>query len=262
MSASLRERLAGGELLLGTIVTLPAPAVAEILAAAGFDWLFIDTEHAVLGPAEAQALMQAAAGGCACAVRVPGAGESAVRKALDAGAEGVLVPQVNSAREAARVVDLCRYPPRGSRGVGVARAQGYGMRLAEYVAEADARVAAMVQVEHIDAVRSIEAIAGVAGLDAVFIGPYDLSASMGKPGRVGDADVQEAIREVLHACRAAHTAAGIFGVDAATVAPYIEQGFRLIAVGIDTLFLGRGAAEALARLRPADRPRRPRRRGR
>jgi 2-dehydro-3-deoxyglucarate aldolase/4-hydroxy-2-oxoheptanedioate aldolase len=225
------------------------PEVSEILASAGFDWLFVDVEHTPMGFRDAQVLLQAAGPGCPCLVRVPAGEEVWIKKALDIGASGVIVPQVHSAEQAGRIVDLCKYPPEGSRGVGVARAQGYGSRLSEYIAAANEQVAVVIQAESVEAVLNIESIVRVAGVDAIFIGPYDLSSSLGKPGAVTDPEVTGAIATVRKSCLNAGVALGAFGVDDMAVQPFIELAFTLIAVGIDTLFLSMAARDVLSGIR-------------
>ena len=244
-----REHLLRGDLLVGTMITLNAPEVAELLAEVGFDWLFIDAEHGVFEAREIQALLQAAGTATPTLVRVAAGTEVPVKKALDVGASGIIVPQVNTAEQAAEVVRLARYAPAGSRGVGVARAHGYGLHLAEYVRSANERVAVIVQAEHIEAVRNIEAIVRVAGIDAVLVGPYDLSASMGKVGQVEDGEVRQAIDRVTAVCRDAGIRLGIFGVSAAAVKPYIDQGYTLIVAGVDTILLGQAARGIVAELK-------------
>ena len=241
MKFSLRKRLLAGDLLNGTIVSLASPAVAELLSRAGFDWLFIDAEHGPLSTGDIQALLQAAQPHCPCLVRVPANEAVYVKQVLDTGADGIIAPLVNDAATAARMVDWAKYPPRGNRSVGIARAHGYGPSFADYVARANDEVAVIVQVEHVQAVENIAAILDVAGIDGVFIGPYDLSASMGKAGRVTDPDVREQIETVRQACLERGIPLGIFGADAAAVNPYIEKGFRLIAAGADTLYIANGA---------------------
>jgi 2-keto-3-deoxy-L-rhamnonate aldolase RhmA len=243
VNRGFRKALGRGQLLAGTIVTLEAPAVAERLAEAGFDWLFLDGEHAPLDAARMQAILQAVGGRCPCLIRIPSIDEVWIKQALDIGADGLIVPRIRSAAEAARVVDWCRYPPEGARSVGVGRAQGYGARLGEYLSTANARVAVVLQIEHADAVASLREIAAVDGVDALFVGPYDLSASLGAPGEVGDARVVAANQRVAEVCREHGVVAGIFGIDAEEAGRWIAEGFTLIAVGIDTVFLG-GAAEA------------------
>jgi 2-dehydro-3-deoxyglucarate aldolase len=248
MDHRFRARLIAGELLVGPLVTLPTPEVAEILADLGFDWLFIDAEHAPIEIRDAQTLLQAAGPGCPCLVRVPAGEEVWIKSALDIGAAGVIVPQVHTAGQAERVVHLCKYPPQGSRGVGVARAQGYGGRLTEYLVTANEQVAVVVQAESAEAVRNIRSIARVPGIDAVLIGPYDLSSSLGKVGQLTDPEVTGAMTAVTKACLDAGVRLGIFGANAAAVRPFIEQGFTLIAMGIDTLFLAQAAGDALSGL--------------
>jgi 2-dehydro-3-deoxyglucarate aldolase len=248
MNHRFRARLIAGGVLIGPVVTLPAPEVAEILVGLGFDWLFVDAEHGPIGIRDAQALLQAAGPGCPCLVRVPAGEEVWIKKALDIGAAGVIVPQVHTPQQAERVVRLCKYPPQGFRGVGVARAQGYGGRLTEYLGTANEQVAVVVQAESAEAVRNIRSIARVPGIDAVLIGPYDLSSSLGKAGQLADPDVTEAIATVTEACLDAGVRLGIFGANASAVRPFIERGFTLIAVGIDTLFLAQAASDALSDL--------------
>jgi 2-keto-3-deoxy-L-rhamnonate aldolase RhmA len=134
--------------------------------------------------------------------------------------------------------------------VGLARAHGYGHRFQEYVSTANREVAIVIQVEHVDAVRDVHAIVRVPGIDAVLVGPYDLSASLGRMGEVAHAQVRKAIASIRDACQAEGVQLGAFGVDATAVEPFIDDGFTLIAVGTDALFLMKGAQEALIPLRP------------
>lgn len=249
MNESFRGRLHGGETLLGTMVTLASPAAAELLAGLGFDWLFVDGEHGALGSAEILAILQAADRDAACVVRVPAADEVPVKQVLDLGASGIIVPQVNTAEQAADVVRFARYSPAGARGVGLARAQRYGFGFDEYLARANDDIAVIVQAENQRAVDNIESIVRVDGIDAVFLGPYDLSASLGKAGRVDDPDVVDAIDHVIRVCLDAGVPLGYFGVDAQAVASFAERGCTLICAGVDTLFLGGGASRLLEELR-------------
>ena len=243
------QRLRHNEVLVGTMLTIPAPEVAEMIARCGFDWLFMDGEHAPLSILEWQRLMQAVGGRCANVLRVPSLSERDIKKALDIGADGIIVPMVNSASQAQQAVDWSKYPPRGKRGVGLARAQGYGLDFADYMESANDSTALIVQAEHIDAVDNIESIAAVDGIDAVFIGPYDLSASMGKTGQVDDAEVVAAIERVRAACQHNDIALGYFGVDAVSVKAYLEQGYHLICAGVDAGFVTAGAQQVLDELK-------------
>ena len=244
------QRLRNNELLLGTMLTIPAPEIAEMAAKCGFDWLFMDGEHSPLSTLDWQRMLQAVAGRSAGIIRVAARTEVEIKKVLDIGADGIIAPQVNSAAEARCIVEWCRYPPQGERGVGLARAQGYGLDFASYVESANERVAVIIQAEHVEAVDNIDEIAQVEGIDAVFIGPYDLSASMNKIGEIDHPEVVSAIDKVTRVCRQNDIALGYFGVSAESVQPYIDQGYRLICAGVDAGFVTQGAQEVLQQLRP------------
>jgi len=249
MTGTFRKRLRDRETLLGCLVTLPTAAVAEILADVGFDWLFIDGEHGHLETGDTLAMLQAVGDRVACVVRVPGAEETPIKKILDQGAEGIIVPQVNTADQAAAIVQHARYAPSGSRGVGLSRAHAYGMRFQEYLQIANERIAVIVQAEHARAVENIESIVQVEGIDAVLVGPYDLAASLGKMGQIDDPIVLDAIEHVTKSCQAAGIPLGYFGVSAAALRPFIDCGYTLITAGVDTLFLAGAARKLLAELR-------------
>ena len=249
MANDFRARLKRREQLLGTMVTLASAASAEVLASLGLDWLFIDGEHGPLETRELTQILQAVSHKTACIVRVPEAAEVPIKKVLDLGAHGIIVPQVNTAEQAANVVRWARYAPEGARGVGLARAHGYGVTFREYVSAANREIAVIVQAEHVRAVENIEAIVRVPGVDAVLLGPYDLSASLGKMGEVDHPDVVAAIGRVTDVCRAAAMPLGYFGVTAAAVQPYVARGYTLIVAGVDTLYLANGAKALLKELR-------------
>jgi len=249
MTHDFRARLKRREKLLGTMVTLASAASAEVLASLGFDWLFIDAEHGPLETRELNQILQAVGHKTACIVRVPEAAELPIKRALDLGAHGIIVPQVNTAEQAADVVRWARYAPEGARGVGLARAHGYGLTFREYLRAANREIAVVVQAEHALAVENIEAIVGVPGVDAVLLGPYDLSASLGKMGEIDHPTVVAAIDRVTEVCVAAGMPLGYFGVTAAAVQPYAARGYTLIVAGVDTLYLANGAKALLEELR-------------
>ena len=248
MLTNLRKRLQDGELVLGTILSLNSPDVAEILSGIGFDWLFIDAEHSTLDPHHLQAIFQVTGDSIPCVVRIPALDEIAVKKTLDAGAAGLLVPQVNTAEQVEQLVKWGRYYPAGSRGLGFGRAQGYGLKVNEYLETANERILLSVQAESEQAVKNIESIVRVQGLDAVLVGPYDLSASMGLPGQINHPDVKAAIQRVADVCKEVGMPVGIFGLTAEAVKAYIEQGFRFIVAGVDTVMLGEAARQLLQQL--------------
>jgi 2-keto-3-deoxy-L-rhamnonate aldolase RhmA len=249
MTGTFRKRLRAGETLLGTFVTLPSVAVAEILTEIGFAWLFIDGEHGPFDTSDIVAILQAVGNRTACVVRVPGAEEGPIKRILDQGAEGIIVPQVNTVEQAASVVRYARYAPAGSRGVGLARAQGYGLRFPEYLHTANERIAVIVQAEHARSVENIESIVKVEGIDAVLVGPYDLAASLGKMGQIDDPVVTDAIEHVTKTCQAAGIRLGYFGTSAAALRPFMDRGYTLITAGVDTLFLAGAARRLLDELR-------------
>lgn len=243
-----KSRLAAGELLLGSMVTLPSPAVAEILVQLGYQWLFVDGEHGPLETAEVLAILQAVGNQVPCIVRVPAAAEVPIKKMLDLGAAGIIAPQVNTAQQAADVVAWSLYAPEGRRGVGLARAHGYGLNFQEYVESANQEITVIVQAEHIEAVENIEQIVQVEGIDAVLLGPYDLAASLGKMGQVDDPEVTGAIDRITAACQEAGLPLGIFGVSADAIRPYIEKGYNLVVAGTDTIFLASAGGQMLGDL--------------
>jgi 2-dehydro-3-deoxyglucarate aldolase len=249
MVTDFRSRLRNRELLVGTMITLTTPETAEILAEAGFDWFFLDGEHGVFGTPELQAVIGRVDHIVPCIVRVPALEEVPIKKALDVGAAGIIVPQVNSSSAAERAVQLCKFPPQGTRGVGLGRAYGYGWSFSDYVRKANETIAVIVQAEHSEAVKNMKEIAMVKGVDAILVGPYDLSASLGKMGEVDHPDVVKAIDHIAEVCHEANVPLGIFGTDAEAVKPYIDKGFTLIIAGTDALMLGQAGRDILARLR-------------
>jgi len=245
MLTDFKTRLIRGDVFIGTFICLPCPESAEIFAEAGYDWLIIDTEHGPYDILTAQRMLQAVARRCPCVVRVPSNEEAWIKKALDIGAAGVLVPLVNSPEIAARVQRACRYAPEGTRGMGLARAQRYGVGFQDYLAGANREIAAIIQAEHIEAVNHIDAIAAMPGIDAIFVGPYDLSASMGKPGQIQEPEVQAAIRRVRDATLRAGLKLGIYCSDAESARDYRRQGYTLIGMGTDLNHMTQSALTAL-----------------
>ena len=218
------------------MLTLPSPSVAEILADAGFDWLFVDGEHGSFDTNNLQSVLQTVDHRIPCLVRVPTADEVWIKRTLDLGAAGVIVPQVNSAAMAEAVVQAARYAPQGAR--------RYGAGFQEYVEQANSQVTVVIQAEHIDAVNQIDAIVQVAGIDAVLLGPYDLAASMGHMGAIDHPEVLDSIEYVTVACQKAEIPLGYFGVSVEAVRPYVERGYTLIIAGTDTIFLSNAAGRA------------------
>lgn len=231
---ALKNRLTKGETVLGTLLSLPSPEVAEIYSHLAFDWLFLDLEHGAYGFLEAQRMIQAVGGRCSVLTRVPELSELSIKKALDIGSEGVIIPKVNTASEAERAVRYAKYQPIGDRGVGAARAHKYGIAFNEYIDSANDETLIVVQIEHIEGVDQIDEIVQVPGIDVIFIGPYDLSGSMGLVGQVNHPKVLEAITKVEVSAKAKGLALGYFGMTPESVKPAIEKGYRLITCGTDS----------------------------
>jgi len=220
--------------------------VAEIIAQAGFDWVAVDMEHGTMGWDQALINMQAIeANSCTPLCRLPVNGPVAFKRALDAGAMGVIVPMVNTEEEARNAVGWSKYPPIGKRGVGICRAHRYGANFDEYVKTANDNIAVILQIEHIDAVNNIEAICKVPGVDVVFIGPYDLSGSMGLIGQTRHKDVEQAIDRVVSVARSSGIVPGIHVVEPrpGEIQEKIDTGFGFIAVGLDVTVLSNGMRE-------------------
>lgn len=246
---SFITRLKKRELLLGTMLTLPSPEIAEMLSKCGFDWLFLDGEHGPASIVDWQRVMQAVGGRCACILRVPTCSEASIKKALDIGADGIIVPMINTAEQARDAVDWTRYPPLGKRGIGLARAQGYGLDVSAYLERANNEIALILQAEHIEAASNVEAITEVEGIDAIFVGPYDLSASLGKTGQLDDAEVSAAIDRIAQVCEQRDLPLGYFGVTAESVMPSVDKGYSLICAGTDADFVTRGAQQIIAAIK-------------
>lgn len=235
--------------LLGTLLSLPAPEISEMLSLVGFDWLFIDIEHSTLALADAQRMLQAMRGDCSGLVRVASASAVCIKQVLDLGADGIIVPQVNSADEARQVVAWAKYPPLGNRSVGIGRAHGYGLSFADYVAKANDQTAVIIQIEHIQAVNNLDEILAVPGIDGVFIGPYDLSGSLNQLGEVQHPDVQRAIQRVKTACAQRGMPVGTFALQANTAQTELASGIQFIAVGTDALFVWQSGRALVQQIR-------------
>ncbi len=245
----LRARLRDPEPLIGPLVTLDSPETAVILRRLGFSWFFLDLEHsALLDLKSAQRIAEVLQPDAFAVIRVPDASETWIKQALDTGCDGIIVPHVAAPEQARAIVAAAKYPPLGTRSVGIARAHGYGASFHEYLAEANDRIAVIAQIEEAEGVRNIDAILAVDGIDAAFVGPYDLSGSLGRLGRLSDPPVVAMIDAVREACRAADVPFGIFCGTADAARTEIAAGARLVAVGSDLGYLAAGASAVLGSL--------------
>lgn len=238
--SSLKASLQAQQLTIGCWITLAHPGIAEIMARAGFDWLVVDLEHSAITIREAEELIRVISlCGVAPLVRLTSNDANLIKRVMDSGAHGIIVPMVNSRREAEQAVSAVYYPMQGQRGVGLARAQGYGTRFAEYREWLANEAVVIVQVEHIDAVTNLESILAVPGVDGYFIGPFDLSSSMGIPGQFGDPRFIGAIEETRRIGAKLGKPGGLHVVEPnpQDLKQRVEQGFKFLAYSLDTRML-------------------------
>lgn len=217
-----------------------------MMARAGFDWLTIDLEHTTTTLAQAGDMIRLGSlAGVPMLARLSGHDVDQAKRVLDAGASGIIVPSVNTPEQAERMVAAAHYPPVGRRGVGLARAQGYGLTFDEYRTGAARDVVVIAQIEHVDAVRNLPQILDVDGIDGFFVGPYDLSGSLGRPGEFGHPDVRAALAEVAAHITPDGKFAGIHVVEpeAAKLERAIDEGYRFIAFASEMLIFSHRLAE-------------------
>lgn len=256
LARKIKEKMRCGEPSIGSWMSMAHPSIAEILAMAGYDWVVVETEHTAIDVSEVLPLLIAIEQrGSVPLVRLAWNDPIQAKAVLDSGAAGVLVPMINNKADAELAVQMTKYPPLGFRGVGLARAQGYGESFDSYVENANADTLLMVQIEHKDAVANIEEILSVPGIDGTFIGPYDLSMSMGIPGQITHPDLLAAKRKVRDATLAHGLIAGVHFVQPRTAAvdcrQAVTEGYRFIALGTDILFLGDSARALQKEIRPS-----------
>jgi 2-keto-3-deoxy-L-rhamnonate aldolase RhmA len=252
MKNIVKQKLNNGKVSLGSWLTLSHGAIAEIMAESGFDWLAIDMEHTVIGIQDVEPLVRAieASGGVPL-VRLSSNDPVLVKRVMDTGSYGVIVPMVNTREEAEKAVRSVKYSPEGDRSVGLYRAQGWGERFDEYKNTVNKESLVIVQIEHKQAVENIADILAVPGIDGVMIGPYDISGSLGVTGDLDHPLVQEARRKVLAGARAAKKAAGIHVVPPvpADVKDRVKEGFTFIAYSTDAIMLNVKCREATTGLK-------------
>lgn len=254
---SFRSRLNSGSTLLGGWIQIGHPACAEIMGRAGFDWVCFDLEHGAIDLAMLADLCRTLQRFNATPIaRLPANDPIWIHRALDAGVGGLIIPMVKTAAEAEAAVREAKYPPRGQRGFGYSRANMHGMDFESYIADANDRIAMVMQIEHRDAIEQLEKIAAVPDVDGMFIGPLDLSGSMGICGQLSHPDMQQALSRFRQLCRDRDLPAGMHIVrpDPEQISRAIEQGYRLIALGLDNVFLQEGATRCLEEARDHQRP--------
>lgn len=256
-NSRLKQALAGNRLSVGSWLTLPSPGIAEILAGAGFDWLVVDLEHSVI-PIDVAAEMIRVIDlmGVSPLVRLTSNDANQIKRVMDAGAHGIVVPMLNSKAEAIAAVAATRYAPVGNRGVGLARAQRYGAGFAEYMQwQREGGPVVIAQIEHVDGVAALPDILSVEGIDGLIIGPYDLSASMGHPGDFDRSEFTEAMARIADLAAAAGKPSGLHVVepDPDAFRRAHAAGHRFLAYSVDIRMLdvmARSGLNSIGKLLP------------
>lgn len=237
---TLKERIKAKELTIGSWLSFGYTPITEIMAQSGFEWLVIDMEHTSIDEFDALQMIQIISlSGTVPLVRVGKNDELIIKRVMDSGAHGIIVPMVNTKKEAEMAVASAKYPPVGKRGVGLSRAQKYGIGFKDYKEWIDKNGIVIVQIEHIEGVKNLSEIMSVDGVDAFIIGPYDLSASMGLPGKFDDPAVAEALTEVTNFLQASAKPGGYHVVhsDPSLLQKRVDEGYKFIAYGDDMVFL-------------------------
>jgi len=237
---NLREALVERRVTLGAWMQIGHPAIAEIFARAGFDWVCVDLEHGAIDLETTTNIFRTLdAFDCVPVARLPLNDPVWIHRTLDAGARALIIPMIKTAAEAEAAIREAKYPPRGARGYGYSRANMHGMDFADYIASANDEIAMIMQIEHKDAIPNLDQILQVPGVDGLFIGPLDLSGSMGITGRLDHPDMVAALQRYRSACRGCKVSAGIHVVrpNPQNIAAAINQGYTLLALGLDNVFL-------------------------
>lgn len=247
-----RADLRSGNVSVGSWISVGHPTIAEVLAKAGFDWIVVDLEHSAMSIETAGELIRTIdLCDVAPLVRLTSNDQNQIKRVMDAGAHGIIVPMVNSAVEAAAAVAATRYAPRGTRGVGLSRAQGYGVRFREYVRWQDEGPIVIAQIEHRDGIAHLEEILATPGIDGFIIGPYDLSCSLGFPGQFEHEEFVQTMAHIRKVGKRVNCPAGMHIVepDLRRLDECVSEGFTFIAYSVDFRMLDVSAREAVERLK-------------
>jgi 2-dehydro-3-deoxyglucarate aldolase/4-hydroxy-2-oxoheptanedioate aldolase len=246
-----RSRVLSGETVFGLFLDLSSPASAELCGRAGYDWLLVDLEHGAGTEADLPSMLMAVEStGAAAMVRTQSGERIRIGRALDQGATGIMIPRMQSAEEVRETVTYLRYPPVGMRGVAL-RTRGAGLGTVGHadIGQINDRVVGIVQIESAGALAEADAIAAIDGVDVLFVGPADLTHSLGIPGQFGSNGYKDALETVAAACRAHGKSPGILVYDTAVVPGLLEIGYRFVGIGADGALVSAGAHAALAAVR-------------
>ena len=246
---SLKQKLVDRKLTIGSWLSFSCQPTCEMMAKSGFEWLVIDMEHTTIDFNEAEQMIRIIdLAHCVPLVRVGANDPLIIKRVMDAGAHGVIIPMVNTEEDARKAVQAVYYPPVGTRGVGLSRAQNYGLGFDEYKQWAKIESIVIVQIEHINGVNNLEQIMAVDRVDGFIIGPYDLSGSLGLPGQFEHPKVAEALAKVETYMKNSTKPGGFHVVhsDHEALTKRIEQGYKIIAYGDDMVFFAEKAAQESA----------------
>jgi 2-dehydro-3-deoxyglucarate aldolase len=241
VNSNLKKKLRNLELTMGSWLTIPHQSIVEIFSTAGFEWLVIDIEHSAIDIESVRNLIGHIQGnGMQALVRVYENEEVIIKRVLDAGADGIIVPMIKSKAEAVELMRYVKYPPIGKRGVGLNRAQKYGTAFNSYLDWVKNEIVVIPQIEHIDAVNNLEEIFSIEGVDGIIVGPYDLSASMGFPGEFSRTEVQRALKKIDEVAKKLKKPLGFHVIDSEheKIIEKINNGYTFLAFSLDFFFFG------------------------
>lgn len=242
---NLKDKIHAGEAVHGCWINLASTVSAEIVGQAGFDWLLVDLEHGAGDVAILYQQLQALSGsGSTPIVRIDNLSRPKVQRILDAGASGIMFPQIQTSLETDEAIRMMYYPPRGVRGMAkMIRATGFGRYANEYIANVEKNLVGVIQIETPNALQNIDAIAATAGVDVIFVGPNDLSLSLGIFGQINHPLYQQAIKDVAYAAKKYRKASGVLLQDISEYEMYYQLGYRFLACGGDSAFVRKGAED-------------------
>ena len=249
---TLKKTLRQNKQSYGSWITISSPLIPEVLSSAKFDWLCVDLEHSSIELNELlNIVISIENNDMVPLVRVGENDPNLIKRVMDLGAHGIIIPNIKTAAEARKAVESVQYPPHGKRGVGLYRAQKFGNNFENYKKWLKNESIVIIQIEHIDAVNNIDEIFSTKGVDGFMIGPYDLSGSINKTGKLNDPEVKSLINKILKAGKKHSITAGIHSVssDSKEAIRYKKLGFKFLAISLDTIFLGNKAINTLKEVR-------------
>lgn len=252
---NLKDKIQSGEVVHGCWINLASTVSTEIVGKAGFDWLLIDLEHGAGDVAVMYQQLQVLSGSPSTPiVRIDQFSKPVVQHILDAGAIGIMFPQIHSSLEADEAIRMMYYPPRGARGMAqMVRATAFGRNAKEYIATVEKNLVGIIQIETLDALKNIDSIAATEGVDVLFVGPSDLSLSLGIFGQLDHSLYQQAIRDVAKAAKKFNKSTGVLLQDINEYEMYYQLGYRFLACGADSAFVRKGADELVKKMNEKSR---------